>query len=408
MIVRSSVADVPRIPEFASPHARALFVGSYPPRECGIATFVEDVRGAYDELTGMTSDVVAIDNPGGSHAYPKCVIGTIDREHAESYPRAARMVNASAADVVNIQHEYGLFGGERGSFVLKFMRALHRPVILTLHTTLPDPDEATLRVTRELCHRADRVMVLSEASKAILSSRYGVDSGKLCVVMHGVPDVVPLRGHALKKPFGFEKSTVISTFGLLSRGKGIETIIDALPKIAARHRSVKYVLWGETHPEVRRAEGEKYRLGLLARAQQLGVLDRVCFVNRYMTDDEVVDALLATDVYVSPSLDPHQAVSGTLSYAVACGRAVIATEYQYAKELLAGGRGITVPFRDHRALAKAVDAVLRDPTLRSSLEIAAYRFGRQMTWPNIARGYRQAFADSLLAGLSFATAQLGA
>ena len=137
-------------------------------------------------------------------------------------------------------------------------------------------------------------------------------------------------------------------------------------------------------------------------------MDRVCFVNRYMTDEEVVDALLATDVYVSPSLDPHQAVSGTLSYAVACGRAVIATEYQYAKELLADGRGITVPFRDAGALARAVDAVLRNPKLRSSLESAAYRFGRGMTWPNIARGYRQAFADSLLAGLDFAAAQLGA
>jgi len=408
MIVRSSVADVRRIPEFGSRHARALFVGSYPPRECGIATFVEDVRGAYDVLTGLSSEVIAIDGPSGTHAYPKCVVGTIDRDDAKSYLRAARLVNASSEDVVNIQHEYGLFGGERGSLVLDFMRALHRPIILTLHTTLPDPDAVTLRVTRELCHRADRVMVLTEASKKILSSRYGVDAAKLCVVMHGVPDVVPLRGHALKRPFGLEKSIVLSTFGLLSRGKGIETIIDALPAIAARHERVKYVLWGQTHPEVRRHEGEKYRLGLLARAEELGVRDRVCFVNRYMTDDEVVDALLATDLYVSPSLDPHQAVSGTLSYAVACGRAVIATEYQYAKELLAEGRGITVPLRDHGALAGAVDAVLRNPGLRSSMEAAAYRFGRGMTWPNIARGYRQAFADSLLAGLTFATARLGA
>jgi glycosyltransferase involved in cell wall biosynthesis len=408
MIVRSSIADVATVPRFATHVARALFVGSYPPRECGIATFVEDVRGAYDDLSGSPSEVIAIDGPGDRHAYPKCVIGTIDRDDKGSYLRAARAVNASAADVVNIQHEYGLFGGERGSFILEFMRAVHRPVILTLHTTLPDPDAETSRVTEELCHRADRVMVLTQASKTILATRYGVDAGKICVVMHGVPDVLPMRGKALKQPFGLDASTVLSTFGLLSRGKGIETIIDALPKIVARHPAVKYVLWGQTHPEVRRAEGEKYRLGLLERAERLGVLDRVCFVNRYMTDDEVVDALLATDVYVSPSLDPHQSVSGTLSYAVACGRAVIASEYQYAKELLADGRGITVPLRDHGALAKAVDAVLRDPRLRSSLETAAYRFGRNMTWPNIARGYRRAFADSLLAGLSFAAARLGA
>jgi len=407
MIVHSSVTDVSRRTDRGSRNARALFVGSYPPRECGIATFVEDVRGAYDELTGFSSDVIAMDDPGGAYVYPACVAGTIGRDDLESYVRAARLANASTADVVNIQHEYGLFGGERGSHVLAFMREVHRPIVLTLHTTLPDPDPATLRVTRELCRRADRVMVLTQSAKTILSSRYGVDAARICVVMHGVPDVVPLRGHALKQPFGLEKSTVLSTFGLLSRGKGIETIIEALPAIAARHPAVRYVLWGQTHPEVRRREGENYRLGLLARAEELGVLGRVCFVNRYMTDDEVVDALLATDVYVSPSLDPHQAVSGTLSYAVACGRAVIATEYQYAKELLAGGRGVTVPFRDHHALAKAVDAVLHDPGFRSSLETAAYRFGRCMTWPNIARGYRQAFADSLLAGLSFASS-LGA
>lgn len=407
MILRSS-RNIPQTAPYSSNHPRAIFVGTYPPRECGIATFVEDARGAYDLLTGIASDVIAINDPGGHYAYPACVTGTIERDEPESYVRAAHLVNASGADVVNLQHEYGLFGGERGSFLLGFLRALHRPVTLTLHTTLPDPDAQTLRVTRELCHRADRVMVLTEASRSILISSYCVDPDKLCVVMHGVPDVVPLRGAALKRPFGLEHRTVLSTFGLLSRGKGIETIIDALPSIVAHHPSATYVLWGQTHPEVRRAEGEQYRLGLLERAERLGVIDRVCFVNRYMTDDEVVDALLATDVYVSPSLDPYQAVSGTLSYAVACGRAVIASEYQYAKELLADGRGLTVPIRDARALAGAVEAVLSDPQLRSSLENAAYRFGRRMTWPNIARGYRQAFADSLLAGLDFAAAQRGA
>jgi glycosyltransferase involved in cell wall biosynthesis len=178
--------------------------------------------------------------------------------------------------------------------------------------------------------------------------------------------------------------------------------------VLERHPNVAYVLWGETHPEVRRSEGERYRESLRQRAQELGVAGRVRFVDRYMTDDEVVAALLATDVYVSPSLDPHQAVSGTLSYAVACGRAVIATEFQYAKELLAEGRGITVPFRDPVAIGAAIDAVLGDPALRSSLELAAYAFGRNMTWPNIALGYRAAFTQSLTAGLSMISSNLGA
>jgi len=288
------------------------------------------------------------------------------------------------------------------------MRALHRPIVLTMHTTLPNPDETTLRVTRDLCRRADSVMVLTESSKQMLVTHYGVDPRTICVVMHGVPDVAPYHGTYFKQRFNLEHDTVISTFGLLSRGKGIESIIEALPGVLTRHPNVAYVLWGETHPEVRRSEGERYRASLQQKALELGVAGRVRFVDRYMTDDEVVAALLATDLYVSPSLDPHQAVSGTLSYAVACGRAVIATEFQYAKELLAEGRGITVPFRDPSALGAAIDAVLSDPSLRSGLEQAAYAFGRNMTWPKIALGYRNAFTQSLTAGLKMASSNLGA
>jgi glycosyltransferase involved in cell wall biosynthesis len=397
-----------RINARTAAHPRSLFVSSYPPRQCGIATFAEDVREAYDRLTGMSSEVIAINDPGGQYSYPQCVVGTIRRDVRDSYLDAARLANASTADVVNIQHEYGLFGGERGAHLLDFMRALHRPVVLTMHTTLPHPDEATLRVTRDLCRRADSVMVLTESSKRVLATQYGVDPRTICVVMHGVPDVAPYHGTYFKQRFNLEHDTVISTFGLLSRGKGIESIIEALPEVLERHPSVAYVLWGETHPEVRRAEGERYRASLQQRALELGVACRVQFVDRYMTDDEVVSALLATDLYVSPSLDPHQSVSGTLSYAVACGRAVIATEFQYARELLADGRGITVPFRDPKALGAAINAVLSDPALRSGLESAAYAFGRSMTWPKIALGYRNAFTQSLTAGLKMASANLGA
>jgi len=389
-------------------HPRSLFVSSYPPRQCGIATFAEDVREAYDRLTGMSSEVIAINDPDSEYSYPQCVVGTIKRDIRDSYLDAARLANASTADVVNIQHEYGLFGGERGAYLLDFMRAVHRPVVLTMHTTLPNPDEATLRVTRDICRRADSVMVLTETSKHVLSTQYGVEPSTICVVMHGVPDVAPYHGTYFKQRFNLEHETVVSTFGLLSRGKGIESIIEALPSVLERHPNVAYVLWGETHPEVRRHEGERYRASLQQKALELGVAGRVRFVDRYMTDDEVVSALLATDLYVSPSLDPHQAVSGTLSYAVACGRAVIATEFQYAKELLADGRGITVPFRDPQAIGKAIDAVLSDASLRSSLESAAYAFGRGMTWPKIALGYRNAFTQSLTAGLNLASSNLGA
>jgi glycosyltransferase involved in cell wall biosynthesis len=401
-------STIGRINSRSATHPRSLFVSSYPPRQCGIATFAEDVREAYDRLTGLSSEVIAINDPGSHYAYPQCVVGTIRRDARESYVDAARLANLSTADVVNIQHEYGLFGGERGAYLLDFMRALHRPIVLTLHTTLPNPDEVTLRVTRDLCRRADGVMVLTETSKQLLATHYGVDPRTITVVMHGVPDVAPYHGTYFKQRFNLENDIVVSTFGLLSRGKGIETIIEALPGVLERHPKVAYVLWGETHPEVRRVEGERYRASLQQRALELGVAPRVRFVDRYMTDDEVVAALLATDVYVSPSLDPHQAVSGTLSYAVACGRAVIATEFQYAKELLADGRGIAVPFRDPKAIGTAIDAVLSDSALRTSLESAAYSFGRNMTWPKIALGYRNAFTQSLTAGLSMTSSNLGA
>ena len=389
-------------------HPRALFVASYPPRECGIATFSEDVKNAYDRLTGNVSKVVALDEAGARRSYPDCVVGRIRADDAGSYMRAADFINNADVDVVNLQHEYGLFGGERGAMAVALIERLRKPTVVTLHTTLPDPDPATLRVTRELCRRADRVMTLTRTSKGILASQYGVDPAKICVVMHGVPDVQPYHGSYFKRRFGLGSSTVLSTFGLLSRGKGIETIIEAMPQIGERHPDAVYVLWGQTHPVVKRAEGERYRTELWRLAKSHGVADRVRFFDRYMTDDEVVAVLLATDVYVSPSLDPHQAVSGTLSYAVACGRPVVATEYQYAKELLAEGRGITVPFRDHAAIAGAVSSILDDEQLRTSLETAAYRFGRQMTWPKIAQGYRQAFASSIYAGIGMATELVGA
>jgi len=371
----------------------ALFLGSYPPRECGIATFTEDVRDAYDGLGSTSSDVIAVTDAGADYAYPSCVIGEIQRDHRASYIEAARLANAHPSDVVNIQHEYGLYGGERGQMLIDFLSRLRKPVVLTLHTTLPNPDEAMLHVTRELANRADRIIVLAYTARSILESEYGIDGRKIRVVLHGAPDV-PLRdSRHFKKALGLQDRMVLATFGLISRGKGIEYVIDALPAVFERHPDAMYLLLGETHPVVRKQEGESYRESLRQRVVELGIEDRVRFVDHYLTDDEIVAHLLATDVYVSPSLDPHQIVSGTLSYAVACGRLVIATEYLYAKELLADGRGMTVPFRDSGALAGAINLALDDPGLRAEMERNAYRYGRQMTWRRVARRYRHAFVE---------------
>ena len=376
-------------------HPRVLFVGSYPPRECGIATFTEDIRGAYDLLIGAPSDVIAITDEGRTYDYPPSVAAQIQRDDRRSYLAAARFANEHPADVVNIQHEYGLFGGERGDYLLDLLSALTKPVVVTLHTTLPQPEPRMRFVTRELCNRSDAVVVLAYTGRRILEEHYDIDPRKIEVILHGVPDVPLRNSRHFKRGIGLEGRTVLSSFGLLSRGKGIEYVIEALPAIFARHPDAVYLLLGETHPEVRRHEGESYRESLIARVRELGLTDRVHFIDRYMHDEEIVEYLQATDVYVSPSLDPDQIVSGTLSYAVACGRVVIATASVYARELLADGRGITIPFRESASVAAAVNSVLGDPQLRSELETTAYRFGRSMTWPRVARRYGRAFQTAM-------------
>jgi glycosyltransferase involved in cell wall biosynthesis len=375
---------------------RAVFVGSYPPRECGIATFTEDVRAAYDRRAQTESPVVAITDAYRSYDYPSEVVGQIHRDDLRSYFDAAELVNALPVDVVNVQHEYGLFGGERGRYLIDFLARLRKPAVVTLHTTLPNPDLQMLAVTRELCNRSDVVVALADSGKRLLTDAYGIDERKVEVVLHGAPGVPMCSTHRYKRQFGLAGKIVIGTFGLISRGKGIEYIIDSLPPVFAAHPAAVYVLCGKTHPEVWKREGETYRDSLRARSEELGIAEKVHFINHYMSDDEVVQRLCATDVYVSPSLDPHQVVSGTLSYAVATGRPVIATEYAYAKELLADGRGITVPFRDAGALAAATMAVLDDGRLRRSMARAAYRYGRRMTWPLVARGYEEVFVGAML------------
>ena len=374
--------------------ARVLFVGSYPPRECGIATFTEDVRNAYDVRQGFPSDVIAVSDEGTDYRYPSCVIGQIHRDVPFSYADAARAANDHKCDIINVQHEYGLFGGDNGRLLVGFLAGLRKPIAITLHTTLPDPDTHMRDVTRELCNHSDTVIVLAETSRRILQDVYGIDARKVKVVLHGAPDVPSRTSAAYKRELGLENKTVLTTFGLLSRGKGIEFILDALPLIFKEHPEATYLLLGKTHPNLRKIDGESYRESLAERARVLGIGDRVRFEDRFMTDDEVVSYLMATDVYVSTSLERSQIVSGTLSYAVACGRVAIATEYMYARELLAEGRGITVPFKDSRALAGAVNLVLGDHALRRSIEANAHRFGRRMTWPRVAAKYEEAFVAS--------------
>jgi glycosyltransferase involved in cell wall biosynthesis len=373
---------------------RALFLGSYPPRECGIATFTKDVVDAYNRAFGVSSDVIAVDEPGGEvRRYGPEVIARIAEQDRYSYAEMARFVNDSAAQMIDVQHEYGLFGGERGEWLIDFLRALEKPAVLTLHTVLPEPDETMLRVTRELCAHASRVVSLSQTGRDILETVYGIDPQSLRVIHHGVPDVPFQSTDAAKASFGIGQRTVISTFGLISRGKGLEYAIEAMRSVVRRHPEVLYLILGETHPVVRRREGESYRESVQALVREYGLQYNVQLVDRYLDFDELVGYLAATDIYLTPYLNPVQIVSGTLAYAVGCGKAVVSTPYLYAKELLAHNRGFLCDFRDADSIARQLNMLLDDPALRRATERRAYRFGRQMTWPHVAVEYGNLFLE---------------
>jgi glycosyltransferase involved in cell wall biosynthesis len=374
--------------------SRALFLGSYPPRECGIATFTKDMVDAYDRASGIACPVIAIDEPGADvRRYPTEVIGRISEEQRESYAVAAQFVNEYPVDLVNVQHEYGLFGGERGDWLLDFMRALEKPVVLTLHTVLPEPDETYMRVTRELCGAASKVVALSETGRGLLHGVYGIDPELVETIHHGVPDVPFQDTYAAKASFGIGQRTVISTFGLISRGKGLEYAIEAMRGVVKRHPEALYLILGETHPVVRRREGESYRESLHAMVRELGLNYNVQLVDKYLDFDEVVAYLTATDIYLTPYLNPDQIVSGTLAYAVGCGKAIVSTPYLYARELLAHNRGFLCEFRDASSITANLNMLLDDPSLRRATERRAYRFGRQMTWPHVAARYRALFSE---------------
>lgn len=373
---------------------RTLFLGSYPPRECGIATFTRDVVEAFDRRLGTRSRVIAMDEPGGElRNYPSEVIARIREQERGDYARAVSIINKDMAELVNVQHEYGLFGGTRGEWLVDMLRGITKPIVLTLHTVLPEPDDEMLRVTKRLCHYASKVVSLSETGRELLDRVYGIEPEKLRVIHHGVPDV-PFQGtEPAKASFGIGQRQVISTFGLISRGKGLEYAIDAMREVSKRHPEALYLVLGETHPVVRRQEGESYRESLIQRVREHGLQHNVQLIDKYLEQEELLSYLAATDIYLTPYLNPAQIVSGTLAYAMGCGKAIVSTPYLYAQELLSYGRGFIVPFKNADAIADRLAALLDDPALRRATERRAYRFSRQMTWPHVAVEYGRLFAE---------------
>lgn len=364
---------------------RIVFVSSQLPRRCGIATFSADLMAAVKAADPHVKlSVAAIDEPNEVRLYGSEVQWRIRQGNAANYRAAAGAINRSNADVVNVQHEFGLYGtwsdGVYDDHLRPFLEALRKPVVTTLHTVPPDPTPSMRDAIRSTVRHSTATVVMADAAAGILGSAYGISELPV-VIPHGMPDVQPHGRVRMKEKLGVRGRTIISTFGLVDPRKGIEFMIEAMPAIVARHPSALYLVAGQTHPELRRREGESYRNLLVATVERLGLGDNVSFIDEYMAQRDIIELLLASDVYVTPYLDPQQITSGTLAYALGAGKAIVSTAYLHATEALGDDRGILVPFRDSAALAAAVNSVLEHPDRKHALERAAFEYASDMSWP---------------------------
>ncbi len=371
---------------------RVAFIGNYLPRQCGIATFTTDLCEAFaSEYNDTTCIAVPVNDIETGYAYPPRVRFELTEKDIGSYRNAADFLNINNVDLVCLQHEYGIFGGRAGGHILALLRELHIPIVTTLHTVLRNPDLDQRRVLEEVAALSDRLVVMSQRASDFLQEIYRISFDKIDLIPHGIPDVPFVDPAFYKDYFAVEGQTVLLTFGLLSDNKGIENVITALPNILLTHPNVVYVILGATHPQVKRRDGETYRLSLQRLAHEKGVEEHVIFYNRFVSLDELVKFIGAADIYITPYLNQVQIVSGTLAYALGAGKAVISTPYWYAEEMLSEDRGLLVPFRDPAALAKRVNELLDNDAKRHAMRKKAYLFGREMIWSRVAQSYMESF-----------------
>ena len=368
-----------------------LYLSTYPPRECGIATFTKDLAEALQRKynPALKPKILAINNDVTDiFAYDRHVVKQICAGNIEDYIALARELNETPeVKLVHIQHEFGIFGGNWGDYLIPFFQTVQKPVIVTFHTVLPNPSSTLSRVVKFILHHVQMVIVMNEFSRQILIEDYGAAEEQIAVIPHGIPYVASPNGQTEKKRMGLEDHLVLSTFGLLSPGKGIEYALRALPPVAKRFPELLYLIIGVTHPLVRKAAGESYRNFLQTEVRRLGLQHYVRFYNKYLSIEEITSLLRSTDVYISPSLDRNQSSSGTISYALGCGTPVICTDSLYARSLVTPNMGILVEPKKPKSITKALMELCRDPQLLKEMSKTAFAETRHMTWPNVALGH---------------------
>lgn len=376
------------------PSAAPLFISTYPPAKCGIATFTHDLIRSVAPFGGR-GGMMVISNEESSSTSTLDTRWKIERNNRHDYASAADRINASRFDVVNVQHEFGIFGGDEGGYLLDLLAGLRKPVVTTLHTVLASPSIRYRRRLSQVVDASDRVVVLTAGAVKILRDVYGMSSSIIRFIPHGIPYVPFVATEEWKGRLGLSGRLVLATFGLLGPSKGIEDMIDALPELVQRNPEIIYLIVGETHPGVIASHGESYRAGLERRVVERGLEGHVRFIQRYLAEDALVDLLKGVDIYVTPYPNPDQISSGTLALAAGIGKAIVATRFHYALDLLADGRGKIADVANPESLRRAVQELIDDPKERETMRRRTYEFTRNMTWHEVGSRYHHLFAEVL-------------
>jgi glycosyltransferase involved in cell wall biosynthesis len=368
-------------------------IGNYPPRECGIATFTRDLVESMERTDRAECSVVAMNDQDQDYPYPEKVSHVIRQNHQRDYLKAVKFINYSDADACVLEHEFGIFGGDSGIYILPLIHRLRIPLVVTLHTVLEKPSYNERAIIHEIGEKAEKVVVMSHRAVKFLTEIYDVPPDKIEIIEHGVPDLDLVQRDQYKRKFNLEDKKAIFTFGLLNRSKGIETVLQALPQVVRKHQDAVFIILGKTHPAVLRTSGEEYRNYLRRLVEKNNLREHVYFYNRFVSAPELFEYLSAIDIYITPYLNEAQITSGTLAYAVGAGAAVISTPYWHAQELLADGRGRLFDFHDSNALAGILNELLDNPSTLLELRHKAYTYGRKMTWPVIGEKYTNLMYD---------------
>jgi len=376
---------------------KIAFLGDYLPRKCGIATFTSDIYAIISsQFPKSDCFIVSVNDIKEGYDYPKEVRFEIEEQKLVSYQRAADFLNFNNTEIVSLQHEFGIYGGQSGSHILALLRDLHIPIVTTLHTILEKPNPEQFRVMKEIIKLSGRLISMTEKGKEFLIEIYKAPLEKIDIIPHGIPDMPFVDPNFYKDQFGVEGKQVLLTFGLLSPQKGIENVLKALPDVLKEFPNVVYIILGATHPNLIKEQGETYRMSLERVAADLGIKKNVIFYNRFVDIEELKAFIGSADIYITPYMNKSQITSGTLAYAFGNGKAVISTPYWHAEELLNDGRGVLVPFGDSGAIASELINLFKDENNRHSMRKKAYLLGRSMVWSEIAHRYMESFQKARL------------